>query len=204
MTRLEFKSELSRRLEVIPFAERQKTLDYYDEMICDRVDDGMSEAEAVAAMGSIDEIAVEILSQLSYPPAEVEEKSPEKPDRSKKALAILLAAVLSPIWIPASVAIILTILAIVGCAAAALATLVAMIAAAALSGIALIGHSVYLTFTATLSYALLELGVGIACIGLGLVMLPLVWKLGEAMLACVRRFAAWVKSKIGRRKAHEG
>ncbi len=57
MTKLEFLSGLVKRLE--GREERSNIVQYYREMIDDRIDDGMTEEEAVAAMGSIDDICRE-------------------------------------------------------------------------------------------------------------------------------------------------
>ena len=56
MTRNEFISSLSARLQGIPGTERQKALDWYSELICDRMEE-MPEADAVSGIGSVDEIA---------------------------------------------------------------------------------------------------------------------------------------------------
>lgn len=56
MTRNEFLEKLASALSSLSGSERSLVLEYYDEMISDRMEEGMSEAEAVEAMGSIDQI----------------------------------------------------------------------------------------------------------------------------------------------------
>ncbi|MBR5741529.1 MAG: DUF1700 domain-containing protein, partial [Firmicutes bacterium] len=58
-----FLSELGQRLEDIPYREAMRVLNYYEEAIDDRIEDGMSEEAAVEAMGSVDDIAREILGE---------------------------------------------------------------------------------------------------------------------------------------------
>lgn len=65
MTKIEFLTALAARLSGIPADDRQKSLEYYAEMIDDRIDDGLSEEEAVNAVGSMDAIVEEILSGTS-------------------------------------------------------------------------------------------------------------------------------------------
>lgn len=65
MTKTQFTVELAKRLAGIPKEDMARSLDYYIEMIDDRMDDGMTEEEAVAALGSIEEIAEQILSEVS-------------------------------------------------------------------------------------------------------------------------------------------
>ena len=48
MNRKEFLRSLSRSLRGLPRAERAQSLDYYGEMIQDRMEEGLSEEEAVA------------------------------------------------------------------------------------------------------------------------------------------------------------
>lgn len=56
MNKEQFLSAMCYRLQGVSSLERQKTVDYYAEMIDDRIEDGMSEEDAVAAMGDVDEI----------------------------------------------------------------------------------------------------------------------------------------------------
>ena len=56
MKKSEFLAALAAKLSNIE--DSQGTVEYYGEMIYDRMEDGMSEEEAVAAMGSIDDIAL--------------------------------------------------------------------------------------------------------------------------------------------------
>lgn len=62
MSKKEFIKKLGRTLSELPNDERAKTLDYYSELIDDRVESGASEEEAVAAMGDIGSIRESILA----------------------------------------------------------------------------------------------------------------------------------------------
>ena len=63
MTRQEFLSELERALGKLPHAEVEQALAFYDEAVSDRMEDGLSEVEAVADLGLIDEIAAQITAE---------------------------------------------------------------------------------------------------------------------------------------------
>lgn len=69
MTKQEFLSELERALGKLPHAEVEQALAFYDEAISDRMEDGLSEAEAVADLGSIDEIAAQSCCSPCSPPS---------------------------------------------------------------------------------------------------------------------------------------
>ncbi len=57
MTKQDFLAALERALAKLPHAEAQQAIAFYDEAISDRVEDGMSENDAVASLGDVDEIA---------------------------------------------------------------------------------------------------------------------------------------------------
>ncbi|MGX8698742.1 MAG: DUF4097 family beta strand repeat-containing protein [bacterium] len=61
MTKREFLDALCRELKGASLEEAQNTVSYYAEAIADRVEDGMSEEAAVAAMGDPEEIARALL-----------------------------------------------------------------------------------------------------------------------------------------------
>lgn len=64
MTKTEFIQKLTEALTDLPGAERIRALEYFEEIIDDRIESGMNEEEAVAAMGSIDNILKETESEV--------------------------------------------------------------------------------------------------------------------------------------------
>ena len=101
MKRSEFLEELKARLWAMPEGDIQNSLDYYSEMIDDRMEDGLSEEEAVAAIGNLDEIVKQILTETPRPPQVV--KPAGKPKGAKdntKTWMIVLLVLGSPLWIP--------------------------------------------------------------------------------------------------------
>ena len=65
MTKIQFLSELEYRLKSLPDGEIRESLDYYEEMIDERVEEGMYEEYAVAVIGSPKQVADKILSEAS-------------------------------------------------------------------------------------------------------------------------------------------
>ena len=61
MRKTEFLERLRAALNALPEEEAKKTIAYYAEMIDDRIEDGMSEEEAVAGLGEPEAVAREIL-----------------------------------------------------------------------------------------------------------------------------------------------
>lgn len=69
MTRVEYLTELDRRLSALSKEQADEYLAYYAEMMADRMEDGMSEEEAVASMERVEVVASRILGKVYTTPA---------------------------------------------------------------------------------------------------------------------------------------
>jgi uncharacterized membrane protein len=95
MTKIGFLLALRDQLKGLPQNELEERLSFYSEMIEDRMEDGLTEEEAVADIGSVDEIAAQIVSEV---PLSSLFKEKIKPKRALRTWEIVLLAVGSPIW----------------------------------------------------------------------------------------------------------
>ena len=99
MDKFEFITELRAKLWALPEEDKQRSVDYYSEMIDDRMEDGLSEEEAVAAIGDLDEIVQQILSETPRLPAEVKKEEEQKKQKRKVSWWEMLLLVLGfPVW----------------------------------------------------------------------------------------------------------
>lgn len=168
MNKIEFLTVLRERLQGLPEEDINKSIDFYCEMIDDRVEDGMSETEAVKALGNIEEIISQILSEVSLPKL-VKEKV--KPKRALKAWEIVLLVLGAPLWIPLLAAVILTVLAIYLSVWSVIISLYAVDLSIAVSGLACIGVAVALLFDGQFVPAGVVFGAGLVCMGLAILLL---------------------------------
>ena len=97
MTKNTFLNTLRDRLNGLPKEDIEDRLSFYSEAIDDRIDDGKSEEEAVADLGSIDDIVNEIAKDT---PLYKLVKEKVKPKRSLRAWEIVLICACFPIWFP--------------------------------------------------------------------------------------------------------
>ena len=97
MNKQEYLEELRSRISAMPADDVNRFMDYYSEMIDDRVEDGLSEEEAVADMGSPDAAVEQILEDMPLTKL-VKEKI--KPKHELKAWEVVLIVLGSPVWIP--------------------------------------------------------------------------------------------------------
>lgn len=95
MKKQEFLTKLKKKLSVLPKKEREERISFYAEMLDDRIEEGLSEEEAVEKIGAVDEIASEILTEALS--KEAVEKATVKKRRSAFQTALLVVSF--PIWL---------------------------------------------------------------------------------------------------------
>lgn len=110
MTKLKFLLSLHERLTGLPQEEAEERLRFYSEMIEDRMEEGLPEADAVAAVGSVEEIVVQILADL---PAAAAPRDAKPQKRQRKPWVIVLLAAGSPVWASLLIAVLAVALAVV-------------------------------------------------------------------------------------------
>ena len=81
MNKAEFTQQLTNSLAGLSQYDINRSVDYYTEMIDDRVEDGMTEEDAVAALGSIDEIRSKILEEVPITKIVKEKMTPNETNR---------------------------------------------------------------------------------------------------------------------------
>ena len=135
MRKQQFLYELKKRLSRLPAKEATERLNFYSEMIDDKIEDGLSEEAAVRDVGATEKIAAEILAE-----APLVRTTGKEHERGVGAGMILLLALGSPIWLSlliAAFAIVISLYAVLFSLVVSLwAVLVSFVAAAPASVIA--------------------------------------------------------------------
>lgn len=102
MNKSEFLVKLGNGLSGLPKKDIEERLNFYNEMIEDRIEEGISEEEAVAAIGSADEIASQIIADTPFVKIA---KERIKPKRRLTVLEIIFLVLGSPIWLSLLIAL---------------------------------------------------------------------------------------------------
>ena len=167
MTKDEYLSELRAGLAAFSKDEVDRAVSFYEEMVDDRVEAGVSEEEAVGSLEPPAEAAARIISEMSaVPRAAARLRSPETP-RSWSVAFIVAVVIGSPVWIPLALGV---IMAVIGCFIGLFGLLVAVWAIAASM---LLGAPIGLLYlvagvkTGSIAGALMGLGCGAAVAGVG-------------------------------------
>ena len=189
MTKQEFLSELERALGKLPHAEVEQALAFYDEAISDRMEDGLSEAEALAGLGPVDEIAAQIAAETPPIPRAI-----ARANTGSRTLNIVLLAVFSPIWVPivlalaaAALAVYVAIWAVIAALWAVDAVLVLMPFAGLAALASTVGGGMPLP-------GVFVFGLSLVSSGFGLVASFAVFWASELLFRATRTLARWIAS----------
>lgn len=188
MNKTEFLDALRHALGKLPSYEVEQSIAFYAEMIDDRIEDGMSEQEAVAALGSVHAIAAQIVAETPPIP-----KAIAKANTGSRTLNIVLLAVFSPIWVPIVLALAAAALMVYLSIWMVIVALWATVATLLLCGpIGIVGFVWCLATDYPLTAAWL-LGCGLAAAGVGLFALFGVFTASKGLVQLTHAFARWIK-----------
>ena len=154
MTKLEFILSLNDRLSGLPKKEVQERLNFYSEMIEDRMEEGLSEQDAIEAVGNVDEIAEQILAENPTP-------KKQKNKRKLKVWEIVLLALGSPIWLSLLISVFAVVFSLCVSLWAVFGSLVACAFGGIISGIVIV-------FGENIFSAIALISAGFVCAGLSI------------------------------------
>lgn len=188
MTRDEFLGRLGELLACLPADQVRETQEFYAEAIADRMEDGMGEEEAVAAMGAPGEVAEAVLDDLPAVPRAI-----ARTRRRSTTLLWVLTIVGSPVWVPLLVAFAAVAVTVYICIWV-LALCVWIIAVAL--GSAGIAELLFAACGITIGhfpYVLASAGVGFGLVGVALLVGAGAWAASKQI---ARLSALWVKKAV--------
>ena len=167
MSKQEFLTRLRKGLSGLPQDDIEERLAFYSEMIDDRMEEGLSEEDAVCAIGNIDELISQIIADIPITKLVKEKITPRK---KLQAWEILLLVLGSPIWLSlgiAAFAVGISVYAVLWSLIISLWTVFASIVACAAGGVL---SCVALTMGGNGAIGVAMLAAGIVCTGLSIFM----------------------------------
>lgn len=169
MNKLEFLKKLEKELSGLPKTERDEHINFYNEMIDDRIEDGLSEEDAIAQIGTVDKVLSQIITDKYYSDT-MSKPQKEKKDSAFPVWAIVLLAVGSPLWISIAAALFATIVSVYVSIWSVVISLWATFGAFAVSGPAcVIGGILYAVFE-NVTAGLVLVSAGLVLSGLAILM----------------------------------
>lgn len=109
MSKNEFLAELSKGFCGLPQKDIEDRLAFYSEIIEERIEEGLSEEEAVSSVGSVEEIIKQVKADISFTKIAKERLDPK---RNLKFWEIVFLVLGSPIWLSLVIALAIVIISI--------------------------------------------------------------------------------------------
>lgn len=188
MNKEAFSRALQTKLSGLPQEDLERSLEFYDEAIDDRLESGLTEEEAVGDLGPVDEIVEQILSETPLPKLI---RAKVTPSRSLRVWEIVLLVLGCPVWLPLMLAAAVTGLAIYAAIWSVLAAVYAVVLAFALSGVVLL---------ITGFGQLMFMGLGLASMGLSVLLFFAATGIAKGIVRLSRKYVLWMKSLFMKRE----
>ncbi|MBQ2618780.1 MAG: DUF1700 domain-containing protein [Oscillospiraceae bacterium] len=188
-----FLARLREGLSGLPRSDAAECLAFYGELIDDRMEDGLSEAEAVAGIGPVEEIVAQTVAEIPISRL-VKEKVAAK--RKRKAWEIVPLALGAPVLMAAA-AVALSVYAALWAVAVSLWAADAALLGALMAAVVL-GPVQFAQGRASSGLALL--GAGLALAGLAILLFFGCKAAARGMLILTQKTARWVKTLFLRKE----
>lgn len=194
MNKSDFLSELRRGLDCLPEEDIEKSVDFYAEMIDDKMEEGLTEEEAVAEAGSVDEISAQIIAEI---PLTRLVKARVKPKRALKAWEIVLIAAGSPVWLSLLVAVAVTVVSVYASLWAVIVSLYAVVLSFGAGGLAgIVGAAACPFLSNGSAAAVMSLGAGLICAGLAVLSYLGCFEITKGMIVLTKKALCALRSAV--------
>ncbi|MBR5569292.1 MAG: DUF1700 domain-containing protein [Oscillospiraceae bacterium] len=197
MKKHEFLDQLHKALSGLPPKEIDEQLIYYSEMIDDKMEEGISEEEAVAQIGPIEEIAAQFKTEL---PRKDTLKEAIFKNYSLPLWAIICLIIGIPVWGSLLIGAICV-------AAAILSTIFAGIIALWAVSVAIGGCAIGAVVLAVMQFihgqaatAICLLGGALVCMGLTILLVLSSKAVTKCILWCIKRIISEIRNFIAKRR----
>lgn len=197
MNKQKFLTDLRSALSGLPQDDIDERMAFFGEMIDDRMAEGMSEEEAIAGIGTVDDIRMQIVSDIPFPKL-VKEKV--KSNRRLHGWEIVLIILGFPVWfllLAAAGAIIFSLYIVVWALIISLWAIEISLMACVLAGIA--AAAVYFA-QGDITPAIMILGAGLLCAGISIFMFFGCVAASKGILKLTKKAGGGIKSILIRKE----
>lgn len=191
MSKQDFLTQLRKGLSGLPQDDVEERLTFYSEMIEDRIEEGLSEEEAVSAVGDIDEIVQQVIADIPLIRIANERI---RPKRHLKVWEIVLLVIGSPIWLSLGIAAAAVILALYVSVWSVIISLWAIFGSLAVCAIGSVPACIIFTAGGSGVSGIAMLAAGIVCAGLSILMFYGCMATTKGTLILTKKIAIWIKN----------
>lgn len=193
MNKEDFLDELANRLSGLPQNEIDERIAFYRELIYARMEEGQSEEEVIAQLGSVDEVVSKIMSEY---PLTTLVKQKVQPKKKLETWQIILLILGLPLWLPlliAAFAVILALYIVIWSIALSLfASSFALAGSSIASLLAIIAQLSEFNFAGALFF----FGAALVCAGLAILLFITGVYASKAIIILTRRIVLYIKNSF--------
>lgn len=194
MNKKEFLEALRNSLKDYSKNDIEQYADYYSEMIDDRIEEGLTEEEAVADVGTPEEAVAQIKAENPI-------RNNKRKREPLKNWQIALIVIGSPIWFSLLIATLSIGFSALAVACSAIISLYAAAVSLAACGIAGILALIPMLINSNVAGGIMLLGMGLICAGLSILSFMGLNKLIKWIIHLLKRLILWIKSHFKAKEA---
>jgi len=200
MTKNEYLKKLERELTKIPKSEAAKCIAYYNEIIEDTIESGLSEQAAVSKLDTPFSAAQKFLNERSYP---VNSEISEKPAKSKTNNLYVLFLILGfPLWFPLYITFYTLVFTVFVIIWSLIITFYALLIAFSVSGVACILYSpIHIILNNNIYLGIAIIGAGLIFIALAMIMSVFAKSSSKGLSIVSMKFLKGIKFTFFKREA---
>lgn len=200
MNKQEFLGLLRRELSGLPQGDIEERVAFYAEMIDDRMEEGLTEEEAVDAVGPVGPIVLQTISETPFTRIVKERVQPK---RRMKAWEIVLLVLGSPIWLSLIIAFFAVVYSIIVTLWAVALSFWAAFAGMWWGVIAVSAVGSYIIWSGHLIQGLAMIGAAMVIAGVAIFFYYVCVWTGRFTLYATKRIAIWTKHLFVKKKGVE-
>ena len=207
MNKREFIKKLKEMLSDLPEKEINERIEFYSEMIDDRIEDGLTEEQAIMDIGTVEEVSKQIIDEIplfkiikhKLKSKNKTKKQPKTTKRKRSWWEITLLAVGSPVWLSFLISFFAVILSLYVSLWAVVISLYAVALSLFLSGLSVIAGIVFI-FTDGLSAGLIIIAGGLICIGISILFFYVCKYTAKFTIFITKKLARLIKNSFVRKE----
>ncbi len=193
MTKAEFLAALEKGLSCLPQEDMAERLNFYSEMIDDRIEDGLSEETAVAEIGNTDEIITQIIADVPLSKLVIKKI---RPKRRISAWEIVLLVLGSPLWLSLLIAALSVVFSLFVVLWSVIVSFWAVFVSLLCCAIGIIIGAIILSLNAHILTGIAMIGASFVCAGLSIFFFFLCKAATRGAVWLTKSTVIWIKRGI--------
>ena len=189
MNKKEFLDKLRIKLSSLPNEDLEERINFYSEMIDDRMEEGFSEEDAINDIGTLDDVSRQVIA--NYPLKKLIKEKVKTTSKENKSIGVIILLILgSPIWLSLLISLFAALISIYVSIASIVISLWAVFISLVAGGL----FGIVLGIVNLVQGAGgMILGVSLVCLGGGILLFFGCYALTKLFISLSKNIVLWIK-----------